>query len=133
MTVMDQDTPDLTRVKQTCFDLSTALNLAYGKEAGLGIWEKMVSQLPEGLQNDLLFECMKNGMRQTITVTDLGDDRHYISAIKAVRTITGAGLKEAVDLVRPLKDAGTSFTIELFDESYFEAQKIFRDIGCTVE
>ncbi len=67
----------------------------------------------------------------TVELKDAGDKK--IEVIKAVRTITGKGLKEAKDLVDGVADGPQIIKENVPTEEAKEAEKTLKDAGAVVE
>jgi ribosomal protein L7/L12 len=95
-----------------------------GKKVGESDSEPLVREL----FNDILSkkEPVKNETPYTIEISDVGPRK--IAAIKAVRNITGIGLKEAKDLV---ESYDRTITVKGF-ENYANACRLLRNAGCLV-
>jgi hypothetical protein len=109
-----------------------ALCSTYGHTQGMQVWDRVRDTLGDQAASDI-FLGMLTGDFNNIRVVDIGPK--FIEAIKAVRTLTGCGLKEAKDFVEHVRDRGPNeINIENLSDAAVEQFRLYMgSIGCVVE
>lgn len=72
---------------------------AYGSDEGMKLWDSIASVLDPDIKGQIFFALLTGDYAGTITLHSYSTKSDKISLIKAVRTVTGFGLKEAKDIV----------------------------------
>lgn len=95
---------------QTGIAFMRSITEAYGTDEGMKLWETISSTLDADVKGQIFFALITGQYDDTIYISHAKQDANKISMIKAIRVVTGAGLKEAKDIVdefvgtgRPLK------------------------------
>lgn len=73
-----------------------SLTRHYGTDKGMEIWEKMGEVLGSEVKGKIFFNLITRGSSDRVRIRR-GDCTQAVSVIKAIRTATGFGLKEAKD------------------------------------
>lgn len=86
---------------------------AYGTEDGMALWEQMSGVLDSDVKGAMFFAMITGNYSTKLTLSlREGQPRSAIVLIKAIRTATNLGLKEAKDLY-DLMNSGSSVSIEV--------------------
>ena len=77
-----------------------SITLAYGQEVGLELWDTIADTLDKDVKGQIFFAMLTGESGSRITIRDY--DRapqggNKITIIKAIREVTGLGLKDAKD------------------------------------
>lgn len=112
-----------------------SLTAHYGAEKGLEVWEDMNKALGKEVKGRVFFAMMTGETSGRIRFTIDGAPGAYnpnaVACIKAIRTATGFGLKEAKDLY----DASKNKTVQVDCTSPEMGRKLakdLRDLGCRI-
>ncbi len=84
----------------------------YGPEEGMKLWDQIVSVLDPSVKGEIFFAMLMGNYGRRIKISGIVANR--VAAIKAIRTVTGLGLKEAKDLNDEMQ-AGRTITIDLME------------------
>lgn len=102
----------------------------YGAEEGMKLWDQIASVLDPSVKGEIFFAMLAGNFGRTIKISGIVTNR--VSAIKAIRTVTGLGLKEAKDRSDEMQ-SGRTVTIELMDGiDRSTAIRTLRETGITV-
>jgi len=101
---LDNDTQD--RLVNSSLNLMRDLTEAYGSDRGLALWEVIGSEIGNDIKGKIFFglisgEYSTSGVMYTKANTDTP-----VQAIRAIRTATGLGLKDAKDIYDYVRDTG---------------------------
>jgi hypothetical protein len=79
-----------------------AITEAYGSEEGMKLWDTIASTLDPDIKGKIFFAMLTGEYNDRLTIQlDMTMYRTHVprvEGIKAIRTVTGMGLKEAKDL-----------------------------------
>lgn len=99
---------------------------AYGAEEGMKLWESITDALDPDVKGQIFFAMItgefRNKLHISIKTPLAGQPYNAVAAIKAIRTVTGSGLKEAKDLWDQMRDTGNRTTLTISPEKYKTAQ-----------
>lgn len=104
---------------------------AYGCEEGFKLWEKIASVLDSDLKGQIFFALLTGEQNHVINVFSRGPGSNKVKVVKAIRTVTGFGLKESVDLCNEL-DSGKSIKLRCEPNSRLAMMQILREAGVYV-
>ena len=116
--------------KMSVLDLSelvTILENKFNVSASAGMMAPMAAAPTAGAGAD---EAVEEKTEFTVELTAVGDKK--IQVIKAVRTITGLGLKESKDIVDSAVSAPQKIKENIKKEEAEEAKKVLEEAGATV-
>lgn len=89
-----------------------AITTAYGSETGLELWDTIATTLDPDVKGAIFFAMLTGEEGDQITVRGIiGQNTNKVAVIKAFRSVTGLGLKEAKDL------ADVVFPSSVFDHA----------------
>ena len=94
-------------VVQSGISFMRAITLAFGTETGLELWDTIASTLDPDVKGAIFFSMLtgEDGDRITIRGTQ-GNGSNKVAVIKAIRSVTGLGLKDAKDQSDILRAGG---------------------------
>lgn len=93
--------PNMTVVR-TCRAFIRSLCETYGHTQGMAVWDRVRESLGDRAAGDIMFGMLVNS--DELVVSETGPN--FINVIKAVRLLTGWGLKEAKDFCDRVRDNG---------------------------
>lgn len=85
----------------------------YGADEGMKLWEQIASVLDPSVKGEIFFSMLTGSHGRNLKVSGVVINR--VTAIKAIRAVTGLGLKAAKDLSDQMQE-GRTVTIELMDD-----------------
>lgn len=86
---------------------------AYGTDEGMKLWETISNTLDPDVKGQIFFTMITGQYEDSITVHFKHNTTpNKISMIKAIRTVTGDGLKEAKDKVDDFLSFGRPLTLK---------------------
>lgn len=110
------------------------LSEEYGATQGMNIWDNIRQCLGEQIASDIFLGMLTQAGRSELLISKVGHDK--IAGIKAIRLVSGLGLKEAKDLFEMVESSGPQL-IKIPDTvSDDTVQQFLRDMrycGCAVE
>jgi Ribosomal protein L7/L12 C-terminal domain len=109
---------------------------AYGADAGMQLWDTIASTLDPDVKGQIFF-AMITGQYDTklhisVKMPAPGQAYNAVQAIKAIRTVTGLGLKEAKDMWDNMKDNGARVTLTVDADKHKQARTELINGGLTV-
>lgn len=113
-------------VIQSGLQFMRSITEAYGPEEGLRLWDTIASTLDPDVKAQVFF-AMITGQYTTTIVIPAQQTPNRVGAIKAIRSVTGLGLKEAKDLSDEMQMKSIKLTVEPDQRS--KAINTLRDSG----
>ena len=109
-----------------------SITKAYGTEEGMNLWETIANTLDPAIKGEIFFAMLTgNSYDDRITISkSTGPDR--VAQIKAIRTVTGLGLKEAKDLHDELWIGGNPITVKCNPKNRITSIRELQNSGLTV-
>ena len=112
-----------------------SLTSHYGAERGMEVWEAMGEAVGKEVKGRVFFAMMtgetSGRIRFSVDATATGYNPNAVACIKAIRTYTGFGLKEAKDLY----DASKSKLVHVDCTTPEDGRKLaydLRNLGCRI-
>ena len=119
---------------------------AYGAEDGMKLWSQLASVLDPELKGAIFFALLTGESGSRVTIRDYErNNTNKVSIIKAIRTVTGLGLKEAKDHADILMTGGgyngsvhagytygKPITIDIGKQNRNDCVRTLRDAGCVI-
>jgi hypothetical protein len=102
----------------------------YGPEKGMAVWNKMGEAFGDEVKGRVFFAMLTGDSIGRVRFSST-NSHQAVWAIKAIRTATGCGLKEAKDLFDAAKSKTQNIDINSPDQRR-ELIKCLRDAGCSV-
>lgn len=96
---------------QSGINFMRSITEAYGTDEGMKLWDNIASVLDPDIKGQIFFAMLTGEYNGIITVSSFQPGSNRIAMIKAIRTVTGLGLKEAKDLSDNLA-SGKSIKLE---------------------
>lgn len=85
-------------VVQSGISFMRAITLAYGTETGMELWDTITRTLDPAVKCAIFFSMLTGEDSDRITIRSVqGDGANKVAVIKAIRMVTGLGLREAKD------------------------------------
>jgi len=113
-----------------------AVIAAYGPEKGEEMWDTIVLTLDPSVKRQILMKMLTGDFVGKVVIRGYRGERRVVQAIKAVRNITGLGLKESKDLVDHAygssNQCGQPTEIEVDPNKRRDAIKELEAAGCIV-
>lgn len=89
----------------TGIEFIRAITEAYGHEEGMVLWDNIASNLKDiDIKGEIFFELLTGSGSAVIHLRSVGPSIQLVPAIKAIRSATGMGLKEAKDVYDAVRD-----------------------------
>ena len=85
-------------VIQSGINFIRSITEAYGSDEGMKLWDNIASVLDPDVKGQIFFALLTGEYNGIITLTGAMAASNKIALIKAVRSVTGMGLKEAKDV-----------------------------------
>lgn len=128
------------QIIETGFEFMQALITAYGDSRATEIWDSFTVAIDPDIRHEMLIAMLKGrgNLGKTISLDEIntassagaGYNSGLIETIKALRWVSGMGLKEAKDTAEAVRDHGP-VRVELKSSiSRAEAMRCLRDAGC---
>ena len=119
---------------------------AYGAEDGMKLWGQIASVLDPDVKGQIFFALLTGESGSRVTIRDYErTNTNKVSIIKAIRTVTGLGLKEAKDHADILMTGGgyngsvhagyiygKPITIDIGKQNRNDCIRTLRDAGCII-
>ena len=119
-----------------------SITLAYGSETGMELWDTIATTLDPDVKGQIFFAMLTGESGNRITIRDYDHASHggnKVTIIKAIREVTGLGLKDAkdqADILMGQQNGWTpprSITVDIAHNMIRnECVTILRNAGCTV-
>ena len=87
-----------TDIIQCGINFLRSITVAYGTDEGMKLWETITETMDPDVKGSIFFAMLTGEYNDRITLTTTAFGSNRVSQIKAIRNITGMGLKEAKDL-----------------------------------
>ena len=120
-------------VVQDSISLIRSLTIAYGTDEGTALWNKISEvvgkEIKEGILHHILTGSSGSRLRARYTLNFNVPDK--VARIKAIRTVTGLGLKEAKDLTDHMSN-GCYVDLTIDPSRYRESIELLKKVGITV-
>lgn len=102
---------------------------AYGAEKGMELWEQIAAVLDADVKGEMFFAMLTNNFGNKLKVKGVVV-HNRVSGIKAIRTVTGLGLKDAKD-ASDLMQSGRTVELTVDPRNRAEAIRILGNEGMT--
>ena len=104
---------------------------AYGAETGMELWDAIASTLDPDVKGQIFFAMLCGECGDVIRINSLKTDYQAVPIIKAIRSATGMGLKEAKDTFDGVRD-GTPAKIKVKAGERTTRMNELRSLGCII-
>jgi ABC-type Fe3+ transport system substrate-binding protein len=109
---------------------------AYGADVGMQLWETIADTLDPEVKGQIFFAMITGEYNSKLHICfkppSAGQPQNAVQAIKAIRTVTGYGLKEAKDMWDDMKNNGARFTLTVDPDKLKSARTELINGGLTV-
>lgn len=96
---------------QSGMNFMRAITEVYGTDEGMKLWDTIANTLDPDIKGQIFFAMLTGEYNNVITIHSHQNGANRVAMIKAIRTVTGLGLKEAKDLSDTLTN-GKSIKLE---------------------
>lgn len=83
---------------QSGINFMRSITEAYGTEEGMKLWDNITSTLDPDVKGEIFFALLTGEYNTVISIGSYALGSNKISMIKAIRSVSGLGLKEAKEL-----------------------------------
>lgn len=83
---------------QSGINFIRSITESYGADEGMKLWDTIASTLDPDVKGQIFFAMLTGEFNDRITLGSFSNGSNRIAMIKAIRIVTGLGLKEAKDL-----------------------------------
>lgn len=85
-------------VIQSGINFMRSITEAYGSDEGMKLWDNIASVLDPEVKGQIFFAILTGEFNGIITIHSHQPGANRVSMVKAIRSVSGLGLKEAKDL-----------------------------------
>lgn len=83
---------------QSGINFIRSITEAYGTDEGIRLWENIANVLDPDIKGQIFFALLTGEYNGIITISGCAAHANKVAMIKAVRSVSGLGLKEAKDI-----------------------------------
>lgn len=83
---------------QSGINFMRVITEAYGTDEGMKLWDTIASTLDADVKGQIFFAMLTGEYNDRITLSSHSPGANRVAMIKAIRGVTGLGLKEAKDI-----------------------------------
>lgn len=116
---------------QSGINFMRSITEAYGTDEGMKLWDGIASVLDPDVKGQIFFAMLTGEFNGVITISSFQRGSNRIGMIKAIRVVSGLGLKEAKDLSDEL-GIGKTIKINCNPKKRAEALAELRHAGFNV-
>lgn len=116
---------------QSGINFMRSITEAYGTDEGMKLWDGIASVLDPDVKGQIFFAMLTGEFNGIITISSFQPGSNRIALIKAIRAVSGLGLKEAKDLSDDLS-SGKSIKINCNPKQRAAALSELRSVGFNV-
>lgn len=113
---------------QSGINFMRSVTEAYGTDEGMKLWETIASTLDPDVKGEIFFAMLTGEYNGIIKVSSFQQGSDRIKRIKAIRSVTGLGLKEGKDLSDTV-DIGKTITLNIDPKTRNECLDELRNAG----
>ncbi len=113
-------------------DFMRTITETWGPEKGMEMWDVIADTVGTDYKGAVFFAMLTGDFAGGITVTQINPTAP-VPSIKAIRTISQYGLKEAKDIFDRIRDTGRPEKVELhgdYKKHRSDAIRVLREAGC---
>lgn len=118
-------------VIQSGINFMRSITEAYGTDEGMKLWDSITNTLDPDVKGQIFFSMLTGEFNGVITISSCQPGSNRIAMIKAIRIVSGLGLKEAKDL-NDLLISGKSIKVNCNPKLKNEALAELRSAGFNV-
>lgn len=117
-------------IVSTGIEFMRSITNCYGNDQGLALWEQICQVLDPDIKGELFFAMLTGELSGRMRISGYCENR--VAVIKAIREVSGLGLKEAKDL-NDLMQIGQTVTLKVKkDLTRRYAAELLRNVGVRV-
>lgn len=120
-----------SEIIQTGIGFMRSITTAYGSDEGMKLWDTIANTLDPDIKGSIFFALITGEYNDRITITSSQPGANRVAMIKAIRVVTGMGLKEAKDL-SDIQLTGKTITLTVEPKNRSSALRELRDAGFNV-
>lgn len=117
---------------QSGINFMRSITQAYGTDEGMKLWDIIASTLDSDIKGSIFFAMVTGEFNDRITLSSHVPNANRVAMIKAIRVVTGLGLKEAKDLSDEVTYNHKSVTIHCDPKNRISALTELRNSGFNV-
>ena len=118
-------------VIQSGINFMRSITEAYGTDEGMKLWNTIADTLDPDVKGQIFFAMLTGEFNGVITISSFQPGSNRIAMIKAIRIVSGLGLKEAKDLSDDL-GGGKAIKVNCNPKKRAEALSELRNAGFNV-
>lgn len=118
-------------VIQSGINFMRSITEAYGTDEGMKLWNSIVDTLDPDVKGQIFFAMLTGEFNGIITISSFQPGSNRVGMIKAIRIVSGLGLKEAKDLSDAL-GGGKAIKVNCNPKKRAEALSELRNAGFNV-
>ena len=116
---------------QSGINFMRSITEAYGTDDGMKLWDAIATTLDPDVKGQIFFAMLTGDYNGVIKVSSFQLKSDRIWRIKAIRAVTGLGLKEAKDL-SDVVDSGKTIQLQIDPKRRGESLNELRNAGFNV-
>lgn len=113
---------------QSGINFMRSITEAYGTDEGMKLWDGIASVLDPDVKGQIFFAMLTGEYNGIISISSANPSSNRVWRVKAIRTVTGLGLKEAKDLSDDV-DGGKTVKLNCDPKKRSEALFELRNAG----
>ncbi len=113
---------------QSGINFMRSLTEAYGTDEGMKLWDAIADTLDKDIKGQIFFAMLTGDYNGVVSISSVQAGADRVWRIKAIRAVTGHGLKEAKDLSDML-DSGKTIKLNINPKKRNEALAELRNAG----
>lgn len=113
---------------QSGINFMRSITEAYGTDEGMKLWDTIANTLDPDVKGSIFFAMLTGDYNGIVNIASFQTGSDRIWRIKAIRAVTGLGLKEGKELSDTL-DSGKPIKLNINPKTRNEALKELRNAG----
>lgn len=116
---------------QSGINFMRSITEAYGTDEGMKLWDTIAATLDPDVKGQIFFAMLTGDYNGVIKISSFQTSSDRVWRIKAIRAVTGMGLKEAKDL-GDILDSGKTIQLKINPKKRTECLSELRNAGFNV-
>lgn len=104
---------------------------AYGTDDGMKLWDAIADTLDPDVKGQIFFAMLTGDYNDVVKISSFQLSSNSVWRVKAIRAVTGLGLKEAKDL-SDILDSGKTIQLKIDPKKRGESLNELRNAGFNV-
>jgi hypothetical protein len=113
---------------QSGINFMRSITEAYGTDEGMKLWNAIADTLDKDVKGQIFFAMLTGDYNGVVSISSVQAGSDRVWRVKAIRAVTGLGLKEAKDLSDNL-DGGKTIKLNINPKKRNEALAELRNAG----